>query len=179
MARTLNFDTPGLPRYRQTLNPSNTMSPNPRSEGSSSFDPSNHRPPLSLPVPLQLLQIQFHTIHLMSSPPSLLLKCRPLPPAAPNPPPQTVPEISSETSAPPSTRLLPRLYPTSLDPLPVPSPLQLKNRKLHHRTGWLGRLSVWLQCGRPGFDPWVGKIPWRRKWQSTPVLLPGKSYGQV
>ena len=30
----------------------------------------------------------------------------------------------------------------------------------------------------PGFDPWVGKIPWRRKWQSTPVLLPGKSHGQ-
>ena len=26
--------------------------------------------------------------------------------------------------------------------------------------------------------PWVGKIPWRRKWQSTPVLLPGKSHGQ-
>ena len=26
-----------------------------------------------------------------------------------------------------------------------------------------------LQCRRPGFDPWVGKIPWRRKWQSTPV----------
>ena len=35
-----------------------------------------------------------------------------------------------------------------------------------------------LQCGRPGFDPWVGKIPWRRKWQSTPVLLPGKSHGE-
>ena len=31
---------------------------------------------------------------------------------------------------------------------------------------------------RPGFDPWVWKICWRRKWQSTPVLLPGKSYGQ-
>ena len=31
---------------------------------------------------------------------------------------------------------------------------------------------------RPGFNPWVGKIPWRRKWQSTPVLLPGKSHGQ-
>ena len=28
------------------------------------------------------------------------------------------------------------------------------------------------------FDPWVGKIPWRRKWQSTPGLLPGKSHGQ-
>ena len=27
------------------------------------------------------------------------------------------------------------------------------------------------------FDPWVGKINWRRKWQPTPVLLPGKSYG--
>ena len=43
---------------------------------------------------------------------------------------------------------------------------------------WLRRLSVCLQCGRPRFKPWVGKIPWRRKWQSTPVLLPGKSHGQ-
>ena len=43
---------------------------------------------------------------------------------------------------------------------------------------WLRRLSVCLQCGRPGFNPWVGKIPWRRKWQSTPVLLPGESHGQ-
>ena len=38
--------------------------------------------------------------------------------------------------------------------------------------------SVCLQWGRPVFDPWVRKIPWRRKWQSTPVLLPGKSHGQ-
>ena len=28
------------------------------------------------------------------------------------------------------------------------------------------------------FDSWVGKIPWRRKWQPTPVFLPGKSQGQ-
>ena len=28
------------------------------------------------------------------------------------------------------------------------------------------------------FDPWVRKIPWRRKCQSTPVFLPGESYGQ-
>ena len=35
-----------------------------------------------------------------------------------------------------------------------------------------------LECRKPGFDPWVGKIPWRRKWQSTPVFLPGKSRGQ-
>ena len=38
--------------------------------------------------------------------------------------------------------------------------------------------SVCLQCGRPGFYPWVGKIPRRRKWQPTPVFLPGKSHGQ-
>ena len=31
-----------------------------------------------------------------------------------------------------------------------------------------------LQCGRPGFDPWVRKIPCRRKWQPT---LVGKSHG--
>ena len=37
--------------------------------------------------------------------------------------------------------------------------------------------SVCLQCSRPGFDPWVGKIPWGRKWQPTPVLLPGESHG--
>ena len=28
------------------------------------------------------------------------------------------------------------------------------------------------------FDPWVGKIPWRRAWQPTPVFLPGESHGQ-
>ena len=29
--------------------------------------------------------------------------------------------------------------------------------------------------GRPGFDLWVGKIPWRRAWQPTPVFLPEES----
>ena len=28
-----------------------------------------------------------------------------------------------------------------------------------------------LQCGRPGFCPWVGKTPWRRAWQPTPVVI--------
>ena len=40
---------------------------------------------------------------------------------------------------------------------------------------------TYLQCRsyrRHGFDPWVGKIPWRREWQPTPVLLPGESHGQ-
>ena len=35
-----------------------------------------------------------------------------------------------------------------------------------------------LQCEGPGFDLWVGKIPWQSKWQPTPVLLPGESHGQ-
>ena len=35
-----------------------------------------------------------------------------------------------------------------------------------------------LQCGRPGFAPWIGKIPRRRKWQSTPVFLPREFHGQ-
>ena len=48
-----------------------------------------------------------------------------------------------------------------------------------------GRLPRWLsgkelvcQHRRGRFDPWVGKIPWRRKWQPIPVFLPGKSQGQ-
>ena len=35
------------------------------------------------------------------------------------------------------------------------------------------------QCRRHRFDPWVGKISWRRKWQPTPVFLPGESHGQT
>ena len=31
---------------------------------------------------------------------------------------------------------------------------------------------------RLGFNPWVGKVPWRRAWQPTPVCLPGESHGQ-
>ena len=34
------------------------------------------------------------------------------------------------------------------------------------------------QCRRLKFEPWVRKIPWRRKWQPTPVFLPGKSHGE-
>ena len=40
---------------------------------------------------------------------------------------------------------------------------------------WLRWLRIHLQCGRPGFDPWVGKIPWRRAWLPPPVFLPGAS----
>ena len=34
------------------------------------------------------------------------------------------------------------------------------------------------RVGRPGFDPWVRKIPWRKEWQPTPVFLPGEFHGQ-
>ena len=33
-------------------------------------------------------------------------------------------------------------------------------------------------AGRPRFNPWVGKIPWRRKWQPTPAFSPGEVHGQ-
>ena len=42
----------------------------------------------------------------------------------------------------------------------------------------LSQQRICPQCRRPGFDSWVWKIPWRRKWQLIPVFLPGKSHGQ-
>ena len=47
--------------------------------------------------------------------------------------------------------------------------------------GGTGGKEPACQCrrhNRLGFDPWVGKIPWRRAWQPTPVLFPGESHGQ-
>ena len=44
---------------------------------------------------------------------------------------------------------------------------------------WLSSKESPCQCRRHkrhGFDPWVGKIPWRRKWQTTPTFLPEKSH---
>ena len=43
---------------------------------------------------------------------------------------------------------------------------------------WLSDKEFACQCKRHGFDPWVKKVPWRRKWQPIPVFLPGKSHGQ-
>ena len=40
-----------------------------------------------------------------------------------------------------------------------------------------GKTSA-CQCRRLGFNPWVAKIPWRRKWQPIPIFLPGKFHGQ-
>ena len=38
-------------------------------------------------------------------------------------------------------------------------------------------LPICLQCRRPGFHPWVGKIPWRRERLPTPVFWPGEFHG--
>ena len=45
-------------------------------------------------------------------------------------------------------------------------------------TQWYRICLLSKRCRRCGFNHWGGKIPWRRKWQHTPVYLPGKSHGQ-
>ena len=42
---------------------------------------------------------------------------------------------------------------------------------------WLSWLRIHLQCGRAGFDLWVGKIPWRRERLPIPVFWPGEFHG--
>ena len=42
---------------------------------------------------------------------------------------------------------------------------------------WLSWLRICPQCRRPGFDHWVGKIPWRRERLPTPVFWPGEFHG--
>ena len=39
-------------------------------------------------------------------------------------------------------------------------------------------MVICLQYGRPGFHPWVGKIPWKREWLPTPVFWPGEFHRQ-
>ena len=48
----------------------------------------------------------------------------------------------------------------------------------HRLPTWLSGKEPTCQYRRQGFDPWVGKIPWRRKWQPSPVFLPGKYHGR-
>ena len=48
----------------------------------------------------------------------------------------------------------------------------------HGLPRWLSGKEFVCQYRRRGFNPWVGKIPWRRKRQPTPVFMPGKPHGQ-
>ena len=57
-------------------------------------------------------------------------------------------------------------------------PLFLKILFPYRASLQIRRQRICLQCRRPGFDPWVRKIPWRREWQPAPVFLPGESHGQ-
>ena len=50
---------------------------------------------------------------------------------------------------------------------------------IHHGLPWWlsGKESA-CQCRRLRFDPWVGKMPWRRGWLPSPVFWPGEFHGQ-
>ena len=53
--------------------------------------------------------------------------------------------------------------------------------KINKTDGYPGgsrRERIRLQRRKPEFSPWVGKIPWGRAWQPTPVFLPGECHGQ-
>ena len=49
----------------------------------------------------------------------------------------------------------------------------------HRLPRWWRDKEFACQCRRCGFHPWVGKIPWSRKWPPTPVFLPGKFHGLI
>ena len=60
-------------------------------------------------------------------------------------------------------------------------PLKLNSRKVLCSDavgGSDGKKSIHLQCRRPGFNPWIGKTPWRRRWLPTPGFLPVEFHGQ-
>ena len=44
---------------------------------------------------------------------------------------------------------------------------------------WLSGIRILPQCERPGFDPWIGKIPWRRERLPTPVFWPRESLDSI
>ena len=51
---------------------------------------------------------------------------------------------------------------------------EVNRKSRNHSLSCLGG-SDGKQCRRPGFDPWVEKIPWRRTWLPTPLFFPGES----
>ena len=60
-------------------------------------------------------------------------------------------------------------------------PLCIKKRMRTYCIVWASLVAqlvkIHLQCRRPGFDPWVGKIPWRRERLPTPVFCLGEFHG--
>ena len=76
------------------------------------------------------------------------------------------------------------LWPRGLQHTRLPCPSLSEFTQTHVHWGFPGgSVSKESACQyrrhkRCGFDPWVGKIPWKRKWQSTPIFLPRKFHGQ-
>ena len=64
------------------------------------------------------------------------------------------------------TQPLDREDPLETGKLPIPGFLKFP-----------GGLRICLQCRRPGFDPWIGKIAWRRERLPSPVFWPGEFHG--
>ena len=54
----------------------------------------------------------------------------------------------------------------------------MSSRKYLGLPRWYSHKESTYQCNGCRFDPWVGNIPWSRKWPPAPVFLPGKSHGQ-
>ena len=67
------------------------------------------------------------------------------------------------------------LVPFKLDSCENLMPNYVKDRDFLSSAG--GKDAT-CHCRRIGFDPWVGKIPWRREWQTSPLFLPGQFHGQ-
>ena len=56
--------------------------------------------------------------------------------------------------------------------------IQLHFYHIYYVASSAGSVVKNLPAKRHWFEPLVGKIPWGRKWQPTPVFLPGESHGQ-
>ena len=70
--------------------------------------------------------------------------------------------------------LSPGLFPPFIGASPPQLPGKVCQEDKFSAASQTWRLPRW----HSGFDPWVGKMPWRRKWQPTPVFLPGEFHGQ-
>ena len=63
------------------------------------------------------------------------------------------------------------------DPSLIPGSGRSTRERIGYPPLWLSWERVRLECGRSGFNPWPGKIPWRRERLPTPVFWPGESHG--
>ena len=62
--------------------------------------------------------------------------------------------------------------------VPQYEPRDGSSRFFYKQSWWLRWWRICPQCRKPRFDPWVGKIPWRRERLPAPVFLPGEFHGQ-